>query len=440
MISPEHFDTALKQLSNRSHQGYQQLAVPVEGPEPLGWLAQQTTAIRGYWHNKSGEQSAFVGSAQQLLGFDAFNDACQQLDPNNSDIRFYGGVAFSQLSARWSDFPHYRFLLPRFELRTQGQNQYFVINAYFEPRSQEDELAQIRADFNTLKPAKPLPKLCCQPLKRSDTPTFSRWQQLIDQVVAPEFQSHTTKVVLARRSRIHYQTPPNPFSLLAQWQQCETSAFTFLFQFDGERSFLGCSPERLYQRSGAQLRTEALAGTAPRGISPAEDLELGEALLNDHKSQVENQLVVDDLCCRLKSLSHRVSTSAERTLVKLGQVQHLCKTLTAAINPELQDPQLLLELHPTPAVGGTPRTSALHYIQRHEGFARGWYAGAVGCVSGRSSEFSVAIRSALIEPQHMDIFAGAGIVQGSDANAEWQELDNKIATLMSLIDHENHLC
>jgi menaquinone-specific isochorismate synthase len=78
----------------------------------------------------------------------------------------------------------------------------------------------------------------------------------------------------------------------------------------------------------------------------------------------------------------------------------------------------------------------VQYILKNEGYARGWYAGAVGWLSGAQSEFSVAIRSALVTPQHLSTFAGAGIVAGSQAEQEWQELNHKIATVLQLVDKD----
>jgi menaquinone-specific isochorismate synthase len=447
MIAPEQLDYALKELSAQPQHGYRQVIVPISSCDPLQWLAQQPCRVRGYWRNKSGEQVAFVGNADHLIGFEAFNRACHHLDPSNDQIRLYGGIAFSEQSAQWLGFPHYQFVLPRFELRIQPEQSYFVINACWEPSSDarhnnasnHAQLQQIRAEFAQLKAPKPLSTLHCTPIDRTDTPDFNQWRNQVEQVVGAPFQSHTAKVVLARRSRIRYTGNLDPFSLLDEWQQHEAESFSFLFQFDGVRTFLGCSPERLYRRLGSELLTEALAGTAARGATPLEDDNLADQLLSDHKNQTENQLVVDDLICRLQALSLSVHAEPSPELVKLDRVQHLRKTLKATINPDLRDCDLLTDLHPTPAVGGTPRASALHYIHRHEHFHRGWYAGAVGSVSGHCSEFSVAIRSALMEPGHLDAFAGAGIVQGSNPDAEWQELNNKIATLLSLIDDENQL-
>ena len=99
----------------------------------------------------------------------------------------------------------------------------------------------------------------------------------------------------------------------------------------------------------------------------------------------------------------------------------------------MSDAQLLTALHPTPAVGGTPRRKALAYLREHEPFSRGWYAGACGLISDDVAEFAVAIRCMLLTGDTLRLYAGAGIVAGSEPAAEWQELDDKLANLLGLL-------
>ncbi|MFA0561872.1 chorismate-binding protein, partial [Vibrio breoganii] len=101
--------------------------------------------------------------------------------------------------------------------------------------------------------------------------------------------------------------------------------------------------------------------------------------------------------------------------------------------------RLLQALQPTAAVAGLPRRLALEFIERHEPFSRAWYSGSVGYISEQSAEFCVAIRSALVQQDNLHLFAGAGIVPGSQAEHEWQELDKKMSTLLSLITEQSVL-
>ncbi len=139
-----------------------------------------------------------------------------------------------------------------------------------------------------------------------------------------------------------------------------------------------------------------------------------------------------DILSRLAQLTTD-ATLTEPRILKLRLLQHLKCDIEAELKPGVCDWQLLEALHPTPAVGGAPREAALAFIRENEPYERGWYAGACGMLSRETSEFAVAIRSARIRGQRVTLFAGAGIVAGSEPAAEWAELDNKIANVLSLL-------
>ncbi|WP_432463988.1 isochorismate synthase [Agarivorans sp. QJM3NY_33] len=434
-LSYSQFKLLMQQLKKAPQHGFQQACIRLPKLDLLAWLNQQQQHTRGYWRDKHQQQVAFVGAAKSLIGQEQLQAQCEQLNAQNNQLRFYGGIAFAEQAASWPSFPQQRFILPRFEIRGNGEDFQFLINANFEQQI-DLEYQRIEQAFSSLQATQTIEPNQLTVLSRHDQPSQAQWQQLVTQVTSSEFQQHTAKVVLSRQTSLSLSADINAFSLLQQWQQKEPQCYSFLFQFDGFHCFVGCSPERLYSREGSQLSSEALAGTAPRGATPEQDLQLGQALLDDAKNQRENQLVADDLSCRLGELSLHVQTLAEPELVKLAQVQHLKRRIIAQISPDLDDSTLLQALHPTPAVGGLPRSSAIQYILKHEGYARGWYAGAVGWFSGAQSEFSVAIRSALVSAQQLTIFAGAGILAGSDPELEWQELNHKIATVLQLVDED----
>ena len=121
--------------------------------------------------------------------------------------------------------------------------------------------------------------------------------------------------------------------------------------------------------------------------------------------------------------------------MQLHSVQHLWVPIKATLAANTSDAKLLDRLHPTPAVGGCPKQPALQFINDNEPYLRGWYAGTVGYLNAQKSDFSVAIRSALIADNKIELFAGAGIVTGSIATQEWQELDNKIRTILEIIEN-----
>ncbi|MGL5291010.1 MAG: isochorismate synthase, partial [Vibrionaceae bacterium] len=242
------------------------------------------------------------------------------------------------------------------------------------------------------------------------------------------------KVVLSRKTTVSFSKKINAFSLLAASQKINVHHFHFLLAKDANSAFVGSTPERLFARDGSALFTEALAGTCARSKDPQQDEQLALWLQRDRKNSYENQLVVNDIVARLAG---KVLLSiAPAQIIKLAHVQHLKCAISGVIldSADINDSRLLDLLQPTAAVAGLPRALALEHIQEHEPFERGWYSGSVGFMQAERSEFCVAIRSAQVEAQAVHFFAGAGIVPGSIASAEWQELDKKLATLLALFE------
>lgn len=201
--------------------------------------------------------------------------------------------------------------------------------------------------------------------------------------------------------------------------------------FSANSAFLGSSPERLWRRRDTALRTEALAGTVANHPDDYKAWQLGEWLMKDDKNQRENMLVVEDICQRLQHHTQMLDVLPPQVL-RLRKVQHLRRCIWTALN-QPDDALCLMQLQPTAAVAGIPRDRAKNFIHQHEPFEREWYAGSAGYLSIQQSEFCVSLRSAKITDNVVRLYAGAGIVRGSDPEQEWQEIDNKAAGLRSLL-------
>ena len=274
-------------------------------------------------------------------------------------------------------------------------------------------------------------------IDRSDLPNRSQWQQNINLALAKFADLNLEKIVLARRSTLTFTKNLQPQALLLLLQPHNAHSYHFCFQIDPTTAFIGTSPERLYYRQDRLLETEAIAGTRQRGISTEIDQQLSDELRNSPKDLHEHQLVVNNLQVILAQLCHTVSIDRHSAILKLHKVQHLYTQCQGILRADLTDAEILPQLHPTPAVGGVPRTQALKLIQELEPFARGWYAAPVGWVGYDDAEFAVAIRSGLVDRDRLLLFAGAGIVTGSQSAAEWTEIENKIRHFTDLFTAPN---
>jgi menaquinone-specific isochorismate synthase len=182
------------------------------------------------------------------------------------------------------------------------------------------------------------------------------------------------------------------------------------------------------------LTTEALAGSVRRGTSASEDAALGGALLGDEKELREHRLVIASIERRLAPLGIEPAHPAKPTLLRLANVQHLHTPVQAALPAGVRLLDALARLHPTPAVGGTPREAAVPCIRALEGFPRGLYAGALGWIDAHGGgEFFVGLRSALIDGATARVYAGAGIVAGSSAEKEFAETELKFRAMQEAL-------
>jgi isochorismate synthase len=224
------------------------------------------------------------------------------------------------------------------------------------------------------------------------------------------------KVVLARRVRVQCASAIDPATLFARLEAPGVTRFLFR---RGDAAFVGATPERLIAKRGRYIETEALAGSATAAA------QLGA------KERAEHALVVDAIADALAPLCVELDVPAAPTARALRHIVHFATPIRGQLRRDRHILELAAALHPTPAVGGVPRAAALAFIRAHEPAARGWYAGPVGWYDDRGDgELTVALRSAVVHGATAHLYAGAGIVAGSDPDAELAETDLKLRTIL----------
>jgi menaquinone-specific isochorismate synthase len=239
------------------------------------------------------------------------------------------------------------------------------------------------------------------------------------------------KVVLARARE--FPAGANPVASLARLSARYPDCFRFLIEPEPGHTFFGATPELLVSKQDRSIETMALAGSSRRGRSHEEDVVLGEQLASSVKDLFEHELVVRSVEGRLAPALGRMEIG-KRELLRLSNIQHLCTPVTGEVLEGTGLLELVERLHPTPAVGGLPAEAALEFIAAAEPVSRGWYAGPVGWFdSAGDGEFAVALRSAVSDGVRTRLYAGAGIVDGSDPDREWQEIELKFLPMMEAL-------
>lgn len=254
-------------------------------------------------------------------------------------------------------------------------------------------------------------------------PTRSQWDQMIVRALKAIDTGQLEKVVCARTVQIKSLRPIEPLSFFHHLDRSNLNAF--LIQISPTLAFLGISPERLFRRTDRRIECDALAGTRPR--------EHSQELLESKKDLREFRIVQQDLIEKLNCFCKTPPHAGPIRLAHTATLSHLHSIISGDLKDEVDDQDLLNALHPTPAVGGSPKNQAADFLSKYEPFTRGLYAAPIGYSTPKEADFSVAIRSCLINGNVVSLFAGTGIIKGSDASSEWQESEQKLLNLKRLM-------
>lgn len=252
-------------------------------------------------------------------------------------------------------------------------------------------------------------------------------EEAIECIEAGEFE----KIVIARAVDIECEKVFDSFSTLNRLRQIYPLCRSCFVTNGEQRSFICATPERLLKVENNRIFTEALAGSIARGSSEMEDEAFGKTLLESSKDLHEHQFVVDSIVERLSLLGIKSEFENRPQLKKLANIQHLYTPIEADLPKDVHFLDVVSILHPTPAVCGTPLVASGKAIKKIENFDRGLYAGVIGFFDYQGNgEFVVGIRSALIDGCKARLYAGGGIVKGSNADSERKETDIKLQAML----------
>ena len=247
------------------------------------------------------------------------------------------------------------------------------------------------------------------------------------------------KVVLARGVEIESSEPVDPRTLLRVIAEANPRAYRYLLRPADGAAFLGASPERLVSLQDGAVASDAVAGTVrleypdrPEGAGASNGAAVA-SLLKSEKDRREHAPVARHIVRALSPLC-TVVTAADAEAQVHRRLAHLRTSVRGLAKPGTHVLDLVERLHPTPAVAGTPGEAALAFLREHEPVDRGWYAGVVGWMDAAGNgDFVVGIRSAFLDGTRTLLFAGAGIVAGSNPDAEWEETELKLSMMREAI-------
>lgn len=350
--------------------------------------------------------------------------------------RFVGGFAFSPRGRRAGAFPAALLWIPRVQIVRDARGTRLTLCCL---TRHDDDPAALAEDLLVHLDAANKPFFANGSeaggvLRLSADPPPAAWLASAERARRLIGSGDFEKIVLARRCRVEGARPFDPIALHARLASQFPSCFAFALG-EGDDALVGATPELLVRRTGRLLRSGSLAGSIARGQTPTDDRRLARALLESKKEQAEHEIVLRAIREALAPRCRTLDVPATPRIVRLSNIQHLYTPVTGTLHSPEPLLSLVAALHPTPAVGGHPRASALRAIHALEPFDRGWYAGPVGWIDAAGDgEFAVAIRSARIQAAHATLCAGAGIVQASDPKAELGEVQTKLQALLDALE------
>ena len=428
--------------------------------DPLDFFARGVSLAdeRFFWSNPGAEYAiagvdtawtlTLAGSGRFTDAAAAWHDLCAEAlidDPfavAGSGPLLMGGFSFDpQRPAQplWQGYPDGLLVLPRYLLTSADGAAWLTINTVFEPDSAPALAADIVARIYELFDGDPL-SASLSPAggirHGEDVMPAEQWKAIVRQVEQNMQRGDLGKVVLARQYRVEGRTVFDPALVVDRLRADYADCFAFAVA-RGDRCFLGASPERLVRLRDGAVRATCLAGSIARGTSAEQDQHLGAELMSSAKDRAEHEFVVHAICAALADICADQMTAGPLALMKLRNVQHLFTPIVGRVAVGCDILDLVARLHPTPAMGGVPREPALEIIRRFEGMDRGWYAAPVGWMDSRGEgEFAVAIRSALLQGAEATLFAGCGIVVGSDPDREYAESRLKLRPVLAALGGE----
>ncbi len=347
-----------------------------------------------------------------------------------------GGFAFDPQrpdDVAWFGYPDAMIAIPRVMFSHAGSHLFITVTALVDTDTDVEATVEDLATLSRRlldETRTPAPEAAPSHLLDPGEDARQLWADSVEALTTQIATGHPDKAVLARRVGVEAQDAFEARAVLARlrerFQEC-----TIFAMRSGESVFLGATPETLVSLQGDRVRADCLAGSARRGKTEEEDARIGAELLADEKERREHAFVARGITEALVGLTSEVGAPETPVLRRMANVQHLHTPIEARTDIKRHVLELVERLHPTAATAGLPKEAALCLIREQEPFSRGWYAGPIGWIDAEGGgEFAVALRSGLLREDVATLYAGCGIVQGSQPEREWAESEIKLEAML----------
>jgi menaquinone-specific isochorismate synthase len=436
--------------------------VPINTPSPLSLFTStlaQCFSQRFFWSTPAKDlECVGLGAAAMLRAqahhrYDEIEAQWQSIlkdsliDPASCQTGtgplLFGGFSFDPLQAKenhWHLLGDGLFILPRYLLSVIEGQTWLTLNVMIGPEDNHARICeQLEEEISWFtSPFEELSNRDQRKTRRLKSDPLEDWIARVEKVSERIQAGVIEKVVLARELMVQADADFDLEQIVKTLYQEQPMTYVFALQMN-DVCFVGASPEQLIKKQQDDILTTCLAGSIPRGTTPVEDDKLGLTLLQDPKNLHEHEIVVRMIKQLMDTVCHDVHAPSQPSLYKAKYIQHLYTPVAGRSNGQFTLLRMVENFHPTPALGGYPREYALPLIRNTENFDRGWYASPIGWIDHQGQgEFSVGIRSALLQGNEAYLYAGCGIVKASDPLNEYKETQIKFRTMLSVLGGEWH--
>lgn len=430
------------------------LTTKIEKKDPLQFFAaaEKISSTRIFWDNTIEDFTIVgIGSLKQIVAHDdRYKKTSEKWDAIQKKSHIHnpygvpgtgllalGGMSFDPQKSKtdlWKHFSDSQFHIPEITLTKHEQTYYLSMNTMITQNDSPEQLAGgLRRKVNYLLSYQEHKEQMDLKVTGKKEIEPEQWKEAVQCAIEDIRQQHTEKIVMARELRLQLSQTVDIPTVLKNLIQTQPNSYVFAFGH-GEDYFVGATPERLVKTNKEHMLSMCLAGTAPRGETTVEDDQIKHNLFHDKKNREEHDFVVQMIRSGIEDYCTDIDIPETPSVHQLKNLQHLFTPVKAKLNRETTIFDIIEQLHPTPALGGTPTEKALAFIRDNELLDRGWYGAPVGWIdSNASGEFVVAIRSGLIQNDEASLFAGCGIVADSVIEEEYEETNVKFLPVLNVL-------
>ncbi|QDZ38941.1 isochorismate synthase [Euhalothece natronophila Z-M001] len=460
LADPDHLHHFLQDCHKKCQQRHQSFIISVTQPlslvEPLAILQQLNFREERsfYWETQQPKSAiAAWGICQEknITGTNRFQQTQDFIDNckdkiielkhsqlSEAGLKFLTNFSFFSTSSYQGHFPSVTIFIPRWQVSRADNTCFLTYNFLLSHNSNiatiesklSNKIEEIEKVGNSIIT---FPFSLSSPFQKSELQDSSQFKSAVKLALKDIERQELTKIVLAHHLDVVSPVSFSPYLSLHYLRQRYPHCYIFSVSNGEGTTFLGATPERLFSLRKQHLISDAIAGSAPRGKTEKIDHQFAQNLLASEKERREHQAVSCYIIKQLEALGLTPQRS-RRQLLKLSNIQHLWTLIESQVPNNINPIEILAKLHPTPAVAGVTTEVACEKIGQYETFDRALYAAPIGWLDTQgNAEFMVGIRSAMINKNQARLYAGAGIVAGSNPDKELAEIQLKLQTMLKAL-------